>query len=81
MTIQIELPETTLAALKADAKAQGRTAEELAAEHLAAFYVDQDDEEAAVEEALGELEAGKGRPFAEFAEEFSARFAQRFRRE
>lgn len=78
MTITINLPEDTLAALRADAGAQGRPAEQVAAEHLAALYVDEDDEKTAVEEALSELDAGQGRPFAEFAEEFSAHFAARY---
>ncbi len=37
MTITIDLPEDTPAALKAEAKAQGRNAEDVAAEHLAAI--------------------------------------------
>lgn len=78
MTLTIELPEGPLAALKADAGAQGRPAEQVAAEHLAAFYVDEDDEEAAVEEALGQLDKGQGRPLAEFSNEFAARFAARY---
>jgi len=77
MTITINLPEETLAALRADAGAQGRPAEEVAAEYLAALY-GEDDEEIAIEEALGELESGKGRSFSEFTKEFSDRFATRY---
>ncbi|MBV9852240.1 MAG: hypothetical protein JO250_21445 [Armatimonadetes bacterium] len=78
MTITIDLPEDTVAALRADAGAQGRPAEQVAAEHLAALYTDTDDEEAAIEEALNELEGGQGRPFVAFSEEFSARFTARY---
>ncbi len=78
MTIVIDLPEDTLAALRADAGAQGRPAEQVAAEHLAALYADEDDEEKAVEEALDQLSEGQGRPLAEYSEEFSARFAARY---
>lgn len=48
-------------------------------EYLAAFYLDEDDEQTAVEEALAELEAGQGRPFAEFTREFFASFDARYR--
>ena len=78
MTLTITLPDDTLTALRADAQAQGRPAEQVAAEHLAVLYLEEDDEDIAVREALAELEAGKGRPFSEFTEEFSARFAARF---
>lgn len=78
MTLTIELTEETLAALQADAGAQRRPAEQVAADRLAALYADQDDEEAAINEALDELEAGKSRPFEEFAQEFSSRFAARY---
>jgi len=43
----------------------------------ATFYADEDDEDAAVEEALGQLAFGQGRPLSEYAEEFNARFAAR----
>lgn len=48
------------------------------AEHLAALSADEDDEDAAVEEALGQLACGQGRPLSEYAEEFNARFAARY---
>jgi len=75
MTLTIELPEEILTALQADAGAQGRSAEQVAADRLAALYADQNDKESAINEALDEMEAGKGRPFEEFAQEFSSRFA------
>ncbi len=78
MTLTIDLHEETLAALQADAGAQGRPVEQIAAEHLAALYLHQDSEEAAINEALDELEAGQGRPLAEFEQEFSSRFAARY---
>ena len=62
-------------ALRADAGTLGRPAEQVAAEHLAALYADQDQETAAIAEALQELEAGQGRPFSDFAKEFADRFA------
>ena len=79
MTITIELPQDTLTALQADAGAQGRPAEQVAAELLAALYAEPDDEDAAVGEALRELDAGQGRPFTEFSKEFSDRFTAPFR--
>jgi len=78
MTLTIDLHGETLAALQADAGAQGRPAEQIAAEYLASLYAHQDDEEAAINEALDELEEGQGRPLAEFAQEFSSRFAARY---
>ena len=78
MTITIDLPAETLTALKADARAQGRLAEEVAAEYLASLYVAQDDEEQAINEALQEVEAGQGRPVSEFAKELSTRFTARY---
>lgn len=78
MTIVIDLPADTLAALRADAGAQGRPAEQVAAEHLAALYADEDDEETAIEEALDQLSKGQSRPLSEYAEEFNARFAARY---
>ena len=80
MSITIDLPEDILAALQADANAQGRTAEEVAAEGLVTLYMEEEDEDSAIEEGLRELEEGKGRPLAEFAEEFSARFEARYGR-
>ncbi len=77
MTITIDLPQETLEALRADAGAQGRPAEQVAAQYLAALFAEQE-EESAINEALDELEAGKGRPFTEFADELSARFATRY---
>lgn len=73
MTIMIDLPGDTLAALKADAKAQGRNAEDVAAEHLAALYVQEDDLDAVLEEAFTQMEAGQAQPFEEFAEGLRAR--------
>ena len=78
MTITLELPEDTLAALRADAGTQGRPVEDVAAERLAAFYVDADNEWAAVEEAFRELEAGQGKPFVDYVQEFSDRFETRY---
>lgn len=74
MTITIDLPEATLTALRAEAAAQGRAAEEIAAEYLSDLYDGPEDEAIAVEEALSELETGKGRLFSEFADDFAARF-------
>lgn len=79
MTIVIDLPEDTLAALRADAGAQGRAVEQVADEHLAALYADEDDEETAVEEALYQLSKGQGRPLAECSEELTARFAAHYK--
>ena len=75
MTITIDLPQETLEALQADAGMLGRPAEQVAAQYLAALFALDEDEETAVNAALDELDAGKGRPFTEFAEELSARFA------
>ena len=77
MTITIELPEDTLAALRADAQEQGRPAEKVAAERLVALYAREDDLDTALSEAFAQLDAGQDRPFEEFAQEFSARFAAR----
>ena len=74
MTITLELPEATFTALQEEAGAQGRSAEQIAAEHLAAFYAEVD-EDTALQEAMDELEAGQGRPFSEFTANFSTRFA------
>lgn len=74
MTITIDLPQETLEALRADAGAQGRPAEQVASHCLVSLFADQD-EETVINAALDELEAGKSRPFAEFADELSARFA------
>lgn len=79
MIITIDLPEDTLAAIRADAGSQGRPIEQVAAERLSVLYMAEDEEQAAVEEALNELEAGQGRSFAEFSQEFSARFVSRYR--
>ncbi len=77
MTITLELPPDVEAALRADAKAQGRRVEEVVIEQLAALYAQEDDLDTALEEAFAQLDAGEGRPFEEFAAEFSARFAAR----
>ena len=42
MTLTVNLPEDTFAALRADAKAQGSSADDGAAEHLAAVYAEDD---------------------------------------
>lgn len=73
MTITIELPDTTLAALSADAGMQGRAVESVAAEHLAALYAQQDSLDAALEEAFAEAESGQGQPFEAFAADLRAR--------
>jgi hypothetical protein len=57
MTITIDLPQETLEALRADAGAQGRPAEQVAAEYFTALFTE-DDEETAVNAALDEMEAG-----------------------
>lgn len=80
MTITIDLPPETLKAPRTDAGTLGRPAEQVAAEYLSALPALVEDEETAVNTALDELDSGKGRPFAEFAEELSARFAVRCRR-
>ena len=75
MTLTITLPADVLARLQADAQAQGRPAEEIAAEQLAAlYYAPQDDLETAVNEALAQVEAGQGEPFEPVAEELRARY-------
>ena len=83
MTITLELPADVEAALLADAKAQNRPAETIAAERLAAFYGDESDEpeEEAVEaiaQALADLEAGdRGIPLEDYIAETKARRGQR----
>ncbi len=74
MTLNIELPEDTLAALRADAQAQGRRAEDVAAEYLAVLYTPEDDLETALEEGFAQVDAGQGQPFDEFAAELRTRF-------
>ena len=74
MTIIINLPEDTLAALRADAKMQGRNAEDVAAEHLAAWYAQEGDLDTALEEAFAQMEARAGRPLEEVADELRTRF-------
>jgi plasmid stability protein len=73
MTITVNLPEDTFAALRADAKMQGRSAEDVAAEHLAALYTE-NDLDTALEEAFAQLDAGLDRPLEEVADELRARF-------
>ena len=73
MTLTINLPDTALAALLADAQAQGRPAENVAAEHLTVLYSAEDTVEEALAEAFVELEAGLGRPFEEYAAELRAK--------
>ena len=78
MTITIDLPQETLEALRADAGTLGRPAEQLAAEYLASLFALDEDEETAINTALDEMDSGKGRPFAEFAEELSECFTVRY---
>ena len=78
MTIMIDLPQETLEALRTDAGALGRPAEQVAADYLISLFAPDENEETAVNTALDELDAGKGRPFTEFADELSARFAARY---
>ena len=81
MTLTIDLPDDALAALRADAEANGRDVADLAAERLAEMYLplgeDEDDLVAAVNEALDQLDAGQHRPLEEFAAELEARFGER----
>ncbi len=77
MTLTIDLPQETLEALQADAGALGRPPEQVAAEYLTSLFTLDEDEETAINTALAEMDAGKGRPFAEFADELSTRFAAR----
>lgn len=77
MTMTIELPPDIEAALQADAKAQGRKAEEIVVLQLAARYAPEDDLDEALEEAFTQMEAGQGQPFEEFAAELRARFDDR----
>ena len=74
MTLTIDLPPETIEALQADAGVLGRPAEQVAAQYLASLFAMDEDEEIAINTALDEMDAGKGRPFSEFAEELSARF-------
>ena len=78
MTITIDLPQETLEALRTDAGTLGRPAEQLAAEYLVSLFALDEDEETVINEALDEMDAGNGRPFAEFAAELSGRFAGNF---
>lgn len=77
MTITIDLPDTTLAALRADAGTQGRPIEAVAAEHLAALYDPQDSLDDALEEAFCQSESGQGQPFDTFAADLRTRFDAR----
>ncbi len=74
MTITIDSPQETLEALRADARTLGLPAEQVAAQYLASLFALDGDEETAINAALDELKAGRGRPLAEFADELSARF-------
>ena len=78
MTITIDLPPETLEALRTDAGTLGRPAEQVAAEYLSSLFALDEDEETTINTALEELDSGKGRPFSEFADELSARFAARY---
>lgn len=74
-TITLNLPDNALAALRAHARAQGRSAEDVAAEQLVALFGTlEDDLDAALEEAFAEMEAGKSEPFEPFAQELQARY-------
>ncbi len=69
MTIQLQLPDATLAALLTHAQAQGRPAEELAAEALSALFAAPQDTErqqrerqdaaAGIEAGLADFAAGR----------------------
>ena len=76
-SITIALSEDTLTALRADAKAQGRPMEQVAAEHLAVLYLQEDDLDTALEDAFSQMEAGQGQPFEDFAQELRTRFEAR----
>lgn len=78
MTITIDLPDTTLAALRADAGIQGRAVESVAAEHLAALYAEQDSLEAALEEGFSQVESGQGQNFDIYAADLRNRTNSRF---
>jgi len=69
MTITLDLPEDTLAALRAEAQARGRSAEDVAAEHLTDWYAEEDDIDAdtiaAIEQGFADLEAGRSFSLAE----------------
>lgn len=74
-TTTLNLPDVALAALRAHARAQGRSAEDVAAEQLAALYgAGENDLDTALEEAFAEMEAGKGEPFEPFAQELQVRY-------
>ena len=83
MTITLDLRPETLAALRADAEAQGRSAEEVAAEHLAALYGDGEeapDEEtlAAIGRGFADLDAGRSLSLEEVRARSDAALAARF---
>ncbi len=77
-SITIDLSEATLTALRADARAQGRPVEQVAAERLAVVYLQEDDLDTALEEAFTQMETGQGQPFEEFAQDLRARFEARY---
>ena len=77
MTITIDLPEETLAVLRAAARAQGCRAQEVAMEALSVLYAQEDDLDAALNEAFTQMEAEQGQPFEEFAEQLRSRFETR----
>lgn len=86
MTLTIELPETALAHLEADAQAQGRPVAEVAGERLAALYsgrgklevdrLDADDV-AAVERGLADMEAGRTQSLEDYEAAVAHRRASR----
>lgn len=78
MAIEIELPPDLEVMLRADAEAQGRTMEEVAAERLTALYraasVEAITEDAADRERLADFAAERSRPKAELAVEVCSNY-------
>ena len=81
MTIVLDLPADLEAALRADAQAQGRPTETVAAERLAAFYETAEPEPEAVEaiaQAFANLDAGEqGMPLEEYVADVTERRRRR----
>ena len=80
MTITIHLPDRLAAHLAALPEGERHAFAVSAIEDAvlaAAPPVDEDDLDTALEEAFAQMEAGEGRPFEEYAAEFSTRFAAR----
>lgn len=82
MTITIELKPETLAALQADAEAQGRDPAEVAAEQLDALYGEEEtldaDTIAALERGFADIDAGRTLSLEEARADFDAAFTARF---